>query len=281
MKNHIIFLIVSFLIINICSAGELKHRLEIANINTKTEKFEFDIILKNETSENFLYSAGQYFIELNNTTLGTSLGLCEIIESDLPLELQPRNPQCKGNLLMLASNNINRKITYSISDKSVLIARIRVNFPKNSSSKNGVNLKWLTDNAKRKTTIVVMQNDGELQTIKTDQFFSESDSSPKLLRGASKVIPNQFALGQNFPNPFNPETIIKFDIPIDLNNKSINVRLIVYDITGRETLILLNDQLEAGKYEIKFSGNNFASGVYFYKITAGDFVSVKRMILLK
>lgn len=129
MKNLIIFLVVSLILVNVCLAAEIQYRLDILNITTKPETFEFDIILKNESAEYFLYSAGQYFIELNATTSFVNNEKCEIIASDLPIELQPRNAKCFGNMLMLASNKINKEVTFKVKDKAVLIARIRTNLP--------------------------------------------------------------------------------------------------------------------------------------------------------
>jgi uncharacterized delta-60 repeat protein len=89
-------------------------------------------------------------------------------------------------------------------------------------------------------------------------------------------IPAEFSLSQNYPNPFNPVTNIRFDIP----NAS-NVKLTIFDITGREIEQLVNNQLEAGTYNIDFDASHLATGTYFYKINAGDFTEVKKMILIK
>jgi len=89
-------------------------------------------------------------------------------------------------------------------------------------------------------------------------------------------IPTDYALSQNYPNPFNPSTKIKFDIP-----KSSYVKLIVYDVLGREIRTLMNEKLNAGRYNVNWNGSSYPSGVYFYKLIAGDYVSVKKMILLK
>ncbi|MEO8512167.1 MAG: T9SS type A sorting domain-containing protein [Ignavibacteria bacterium] len=92
----------------------------------------------------------------------------------------------------------------------------------------------------------------------------------------SGEIPGGFWLGDAYPNPFNPSTRIKFDIPV-----SENVKLAVYDVTGREVSILVNEQLSAGKYEVTFAGENLASGIYFYNIRMGNFSQTKRLILVK
>lgn len=91
-------------------------------------------------------------------------------------------------------------------------------------------------------------------------------------------IPGSMKLAQNFPNPFNPSTKITFDISAGVNGP---VKLSVYDISGQEVAQLVNQNLQPGKYEYSFNGSNLASGMYFYKLTAGDFVSTKKMILIK
>jgi hypothetical protein len=95
------------------------------------------------------------------------------------------------------------------------------------------------------------------------------------------TIADKFSLGQNYPNPFNPNTKIKYSIP-SVNNSTYYVRLIVYDITGREVTQLVNQTQRAGIYEVDFKANNFASGIYFYKLTVGDAYSeVRKMVLIK
>ena len=81
-----------------------------------------------------------------------------------------------------------------------------------------------------------------------------------------------YDLEQNFPNPFNPSTVIRFGIP-----KSGMVKLTVTDITGKEVSSPLNEFKEAGTYEINFDASNLSSGIYFYKITVGDYSAAKKM----
>lgn len=89
-------------------------------------------------------------------------------------------------------------------------------------------------------------------------------------------IPKQFDLSQNFPNPFNPTTTIKYTLP-----KNGLVTIKIYDITGREIKTLVNEIKQTGKYSIDFNGSELASGVYFYRLQSGDFVMTKRMVLIK
>jgi hypothetical protein len=90
------------------------------------------------------------------------------------------------------------------------------------------------------------------------------------------VIPRQFSLQQNYPNPFNPSTTIKYELP-----RTGHVSLTLYDILGRDVSVLVNERRDIGIHEVKFDGSNLASGVYLYRLQAGDFVQTKRLLLLK
>jgi hypothetical protein len=94
-------------------------------------------------------------------------------------------------------------------------------------------------------------------------------------------IPKVFALYQNYPNPFNPGTKIKFDIPQNAESQGSKVRLTIYDVLGREKAVPVNEMLVPGSYEIDIDGSNFASGIYFYRLEAGEYVNEMKMVLLK
>ncbi len=90
------------------------------------------------------------------------------------------------------------------------------------------------------------------------------------------MVPSAFALEQNFPNPFNPATTIKFSVP-----KSGIVMLKVFDVTGREVASLVNGELNAGTYKSEFNASQLGSGIYFYKLVGDGFTETKKMILIK
>ena len=107
----------------------------------------------------------------------------------------------------------------------------------------------------------------------------EVPSEPVVIVGVNsetKGLPTVYALEQNYPNPFNPTTTIKFTLP-----KNSNVKLAVYDILGRLVTKLVDGNLTAGYHTVQFNASNLASGVYFYRIEAGNFVQVKKLMLLK
>ena len=96
------------------------------------------------------------------------------------------------------------------------------------------------------------------------------------LNNSSGTVPAEYSLSQNYPNPFNPATVISFDIP-----KSSLVSLIVYDAMGREVKTLLNESLGAGAYSFDWDASSYPTGVYFYKLQANEFISTRKMVLIK
>jgi len=95
-------------------------------------------------------------------------------------------------------------------------------------------------------------------------------------RLAKDVLPTTFMLAQNYPNPFNPTTTIKYDLPVDSR-----VSLKIYDVLGREVMNLVDGPMSAGFHHMTVDGSSLASGVYFYRIDAGLFTQVKKLLLLK
>lgn len=111
------------------------------------------------------------------------------------------------------------------------------------------------------------------------RFIFDNYIAPNIGVGISNIsseIPEGFKLNQNYPNPFNPSTKISFAIP-----KSGFVNLKIYDMTGREITNLVNEQLQTGSYEVDFNASHLSSGVYYYKLTSGNFSEVKKMMLVK
>ncbi len=96
------------------------------------------------------------------------------------------------------------------------------------------------------------------------------------INNISNQIPNEYKLYQNYPNPFNSMTKIQWSM-----YNSGNVKLIIYDLQGKEMVTLVNGKYQAGNYEIKWDGNKYSSGIYFYKLITDRFTDTKKMVLLK
>jgi len=114
----------------------------------------------------------------------------------------------------------------------------------------------------------------DFQILDTDAVSAITNES-----NATIKLPEKFSLHHNYPNPFNPETIISYDLP-----RSVNVSLIIYNTLGQEIITLVKEYQAAGRKIVKWNGKNrfgkiVPSGIYFYKLYADNFNSVKKMIL--
>ena len=115
-------------------------------------------------------------------------------------------------------------------------------------------------------------------------FATIKYSQPIGIAPISNKVPDAFRLYQNYPNPFNSKSKIRFDISSNRTlsgAKGLNVKLIIYDALGREFETLVNEQLQPGTYSLDWEAANYPSGIYFYRLTAGDYTDVKKMMLVK
>ena len=200
-------------------------------------------------------------------------GADEATASPLPVELNAFSASINNNQVVL-----NWTTSTEVNNYGFEVQRI-------------INSKQLTMNNWKKIGFVT--GSGNSNSIKKYSFKDENISSGKIKYRLKQInndgtynyskaielnaeLPAKFELSQNYPNPFNPVTTIKFSLP----QKS-NVRLIVYNSLGQKVETLLNELLKAGYHQIKFSGNNISSGIYFYRLDAGKYHSIKKMILLK
>lgn len=115
-----------------------------------------------------------------------------------------------------------------------------------------------------------------LEGNEDDVYFAKGKITITNIEDKENLVPTQFELMQNYPNPFNPSTVIRYKLPI-----SGNVSLKVFDVLGKEIAVLVNEHKAPGVYEVEFNGAGLSSGVYFYKITTGNFTAVKKLTLTK
>ncbi|KXK56793.1 MAG: peptidase S8/S53 subtilisin kexin sedolisin [Chlorobi bacterium OLB5] len=137
-------------------------------------------------------------------------------------------------------------------------------------------------------TYLIIQNSGDSPNYTGQLGYlkpaTKEDAYKKIMdrlhknkkNNANNTIPKVFKLSQNYPNPFNPITKINYSLP-----RAVKVNIQVYDILGRLVKTLVNENKDAGNYEVQFDGTGLASGVYFYRIEAGDFTDSKKMVLVK
>ena len=142
----------------------------------------------------------------------------------------------------------------------------KIGFVKGNGTSNNVNKYSFVDKTASGTApkyrLKQIDNDGKFEYSKVVEVNLEQ--------------PVDYSLSQNFPNPFNPSTEISYSIP-----KSNNVELKVYNSIGKEVATLVNGMQEAGNHKVQFNSSNLSSGIYFYRLTSGNFTQIKKMILLK
>jgi hypothetical protein len=107
-------------------------------------------------------------------------------------------------------------------------------------------------------------------------FGENYKSALTAVHSPSASLPTAFTLEQNYPNPFNPSTTISYGLP-----RRWHITLVVYNTFGQQVATLVNESQEAGYYDVRFDGSGLASGVYLYRLRAGDYIATKKVLLLK
>jgi hypothetical protein len=136
-------------------------------------------------------------------------------------------------------------------------------------------------------TIASLKTDGlEINLNKNGKTQISKPTSHIVLEISNSVnLPTAFALEQNYPNPFNPVTVIRYHIPLNPpsegGKRGMLVTLKVYSVLGQEVATLVNEVQEAGFKSVEWNASNVPSGVYFYKLSAGGFTDIKKMLLVR
>ena len=137
--------------------------------------------------------------------------------------------------------------------------------------------KFKSDKAKRNIFELKNLNKQDLEKRRIeDMLLSAKDIRNETDKTQTLSVPLEYKLYQNYPNPFNPTTKINYSIP-----ESGIVTIKIYDILGKEIQTLVNELKQAGSYEAEFYGKDMSSGVYFVRMESGDFMDIKRMVLIK
>jgi len=244
-------------------------------------------------------------IVTNGQTYGTTFG---DYDNDGDLDLYMAGTNSTKGLFRNETNNNNKWVnihcigagpTAGMTNKSALGTIIKmkavingvpkwqtreINAQNSFNSMNMLNVHFGLHNASVIDSMIVKWGGGLTQVfanVTPNKFYKliEGQGLSEVVIGISQVgtqLPNVFRLEQNYPNPFNPVTKIRFSIP-----EYSNVKLFVYDVTGRLVTELVNSELTAGEYETDFNALNITSGVYFYTLSTGNFTDTKKLIVIK
>jgi hypothetical protein len=193
------------------------------------------------------------------------------IENDNPLPVNlylfTYNVSGKNVVLKWATSSEQNNAEFKVERKTFTGDWVEIGFVKGTGTVN--------------TATTYSFEDKNLKTGKYNYRLKQIDNNGNYmyfdLNGIVEVgVPIKFELSQNYPNPFNPVTKIRYELP-----KSGYVKLVIFDILGRKMETLVNENQTSGIYEVKFDASKYTSGVYFCKLTAGDFSGIKKMLLVK
>ena len=222
------------------------------------------------TNDKVQYFNLPYFLKMSKTAFGTVATLADLTQI-VPVEMLAFTASVTNSEVQLlwstASelNNMGFEIERSIDSPDNFVT---VGFVEGKGSSTEINYYSFTDNPQLSG---VNQLYYRLKQVDFDGTFSYSD-----IVNVSYDVPAEFVLSQNFPNPFNPSTRINYFVP-----KESFVSIKVYDFLGREVTTLVNETKSTGSYEIVFDASDLTSGTYFYTLTAENYSTTKKMIIIK
>ncbi|RPI13602.1 MAG: T9SS C-terminal target domain-containing protein [Ignavibacteriae bacterium] len=212
------------------------------------------------------------------------------LDTDIPFQFNTDNPVSykfvfssdQGDNWIIRSTFSNSSHGITLNQNNVLFIGKYINILR--STDGGYNFTQLSSGINQQSGIIISLACDSTGFIYLGETYGKVYRSTETTIGItshSNTIPRQYKIYQNYPNPFNPATKIKIDVPQEAGNKKLEVRLAVYDILGKEVATLVNEQLSAGSYEVEWNAYQFASGIYFCKLTANDYNETIPMVLIK
>lgn len=202
------------------------------------------------------------------------------------LIVDPYNPPLPVELASFTSSVLRNQVTLNwmtiseINNSGFDVERFNVNEPSSGWIKTGYVSGNGTTNDQHSYSFSELVNTGKFKYRIKQTDFNGNYEYHNLAGEVNVGVPASYSLSQNFPNPFNPSTTISYDIASDGK-----VNITVFDITGREVATLVNEVQTAGYYTVELNASGLNSGLYFYRITAGNvnggFVETKKMVLIK
>ena len=255
-------------------------KVDLGNFPAVTNPKETFVYARSGADSNFVLIPTSYDSTKNELTFTTSMfgeftfGTPQTIDSSYaPVPFSPGNADTVS-----ARSVVFRWATYGIVSSFHLQIATDSLFHTIVIDTSGFNSSVFTDTTLGQGSFYYwrVNNTNSAGTSNWSDTASFYVSSTVGVENSKNTIPQQYYLSQNYPNPFNPSTVINHEIP-----KSSLVTLKVYDALGREVATLVNEEKPVGRYNVTFDASKYSSGIYFYRITAGNFIQTKKMILLK
>lgn len=228
---------------------------------------------------------------------GSGLGLFEIVDGIGSAELSWNPPSSYENLNQPTNLELILNGSYDVGLNSILnknksesLLSYNIYRSERTNARNNGKLIANTNSTETEFTDIIAR--GRKYYYQITAVYDQSESEPSNessiimtdVYNLTKEIPIEYSLKQNYPNPFNPITRIQYSIPLKVKSgesKVNNITLKIYDVLGKEVVVLVNQKQLPGNYEVELDASQFPSGIYFYRLTAEEFIETKKMVLLK
>lgn len=275
MKKLIFLLLLTVVVSGILPAQNQKVTFSLTNYRDSAGKFMVDLMATIPSGK--FWAVGASNIRVNFVTTPTNM-----------LTVQADNPAVNANPNISNANGYNAMTTTSVASGAAIGANILTFITQgfyrfNPGTYRLCTLRWTRLGGTQNTQLTFRVPPQQFPTTVADSLVALDTNGYKWINPiitynnlVSTEVPKDYALYQNYPNPFNPVTNIKYDLP---QNSFVSIK--VYDVTGKLVDVLINENLTAGRYEVVWNASPYASGVYFYRIEAGDFKQTKKMLLIK
>lgn len=282
MKNKIeIFLIFILIIPNILRTQTIPTYTLIARnlFLIAPDSLTFDIFLRHTNFPTpFIYSQGQYYLNFNpNFGNGGTLTF-SMLESEMDTSCRPRNPTVINGILRIATNTfpgIGMGCEISHTGPGTLVGRFSLTTTTNFLPLDSSYLKWRNIASGNPYTNINAYVGNTIVDI-TDSSGHYVDFNADVSENINPLKLSVFKLYQNFPNPFNPKTIISYELRV-----TGYVKLKVFDVNGKEIVTLVNEKQNGGEYKVEWDAGEYSSGIYFYRFQTENYSEVKKMVLKK
>jgi len=243
--------------------------------------YQFTLMTEDASWGKMFYYWGKGYHSTTDVTRNATWG--EEADLDHYLGLMKTKFVDKGIPVILGEYGVIKRTLTGNSDQELhLASRLHFYnyFVKSAVNKGMIPFNWDTGPYGNNTMGIFDRNTGAVvdkSLLDTIMQGVEEGITTSIIDKSNLKIPNEFLLGQNYPNPFNTVTVITYEVP-----KSTNITIRVYDTLGRQVAVLVNNELKsAGIYKVSFNASDLSSGVYIYRMDAGNFTDTKKLILLK
>ncbi len=211
-------------------------------------------------------------------SLGVAPAIISGVDGEgIPINFRPA--ALKGYYKFISVNNDYMQVQANFLKNGVGMGVGAANLnPAGSYTPFDINIIYITGETPDSVLIAIfIAGNGGFPNVGSKMFVDDlSWSNASDVANLGGEIPDKFDLLQNYPNPFNPSTKIRYSLP-EVSSATIKV----YDMLGNEVATLANEEQPAGNYEVDFNASELSSGIYFYKLQAGNFIEMKKMILIR